>query len=134
MQVRGGRDTTDEAVTAPTPAAMAAPRYRGLADGLRADVGRAIAMAAGGALAFAPVEYAIATWAYAGATSAGSKLRLAALTATLALILWLMVAREPIMQSWASGLLCVWVTVITLWSGVEYFVKSGSVLLDKEAK
>jgi arylsulfatase A-like enzyme len=69
-----------------------APRYRSFGDGLRADVGRAIAMATGGALAFAPIEYAIATWAYAGSTSPWSKLRLVALVATLALVLWLILA------------------------------------------
>ncbi len=67
-------------------------RYRSLGDGLRADVGRAIAMATGGALAFAPIEYAITLWAYAGSSSAWSKLRLIALTATLALVLWLVLA------------------------------------------
>jgi len=46
-------------------------------------------MAAGGALAFAPVEYAITLWAYAGSSSIASKLRLAALTVTLSLWLWL---------------------------------------------
>jgi arylsulfatase A-like enzyme len=49
-------------------------------------------MAAGGALAFAPVEYAITTWAYAGSTSPWSKLRLVALVGTLALLLWLILA------------------------------------------
>src|SRR5689334_17497009 len=68
------------------------PRYRSLADGLRGDVGRAIAMAAGGALAFAPIEYAITLWAYAGSCSPWAKLRLIALTATLALLLWLVLA------------------------------------------
>src|SRR4051794_6982331 len=52
----------------------------------RADVGRAIAMATGGALAFAPVEYALTLWAYPGPVD--GKLRLAALTATLAVFLW----------------------------------------------
>ncbi|HWU91540.1 MAG TPA: sulfatase-like hydrolase/transferase, partial [Kofleriaceae bacterium] len=75
-----------------TSQAPAAPRYRSLADGLRADVGRAIAMAAGGALAFAPIEYALAMWTYSGEISLGSKLRLVALTATLALVLWLVLA------------------------------------------
>jgi arylsulfatase A-like enzyme len=53
----------------------------------RADVGRAIAMATGGTLAFAPVEYAVTLWAYPGPVD--GKLRLAALTATLSLFLWL---------------------------------------------
>ncbi len=46
-------------------------------------------MAAGGALVFAPVEYGVTLWAYAGSSSLGSKLRLAALTVTLSLWLWL---------------------------------------------
>jgi arylsulfatase A-like enzyme len=71
------------------PAARAAPRYRSLGDGLRADVGRAVAMAAGGALAFGPLEYAITLWVYVGPVALGSKLRLVALTATLSLLLWL---------------------------------------------
>jgi len=66
--------------------------YRTLRDGLRADVGRAIAMATGGVLTFAPIEYALTVWAYSGSTSALSKLRLIALTATLSSILWLVIA------------------------------------------
>src|SRR5262245_390876 len=62
-------------------------REGSLGAGVRADLGRAIAMAAGGALAFAPVEYALTVWAYAGTSSPASKLRLAALVATLALVL-----------------------------------------------
>ncbi|HEU0036894.1 MAG TPA: sulfatase-like hydrolase/transferase [Kofleriaceae bacterium] len=66
--------------------------YRSLRDGVTADVGRAIAMATGGALAFAPIEYALTVWAYAGSPSAGSLVRLFALTTTLALVLWLVLA------------------------------------------
>ncbi|HEY5925278.1 MAG TPA: hypothetical protein VIV11_26525, partial [Kofleriaceae bacterium] len=70
----------------------ALPRYRTARQAIVADVGRAIAMAAGGALAFAPVEYALTLWAYSGSIELVSKLRLAALTLTLALWLWLMLA------------------------------------------
>lgn len=63
--------------------------YRSVRDAARADVARAIAMTTGGALAFAPVEYVVTLGAYAGATSMWSKLRLAALVAVLALVLWL---------------------------------------------
>jgi arylsulfatase A-like enzyme len=56
---------------------------------VRADAGRAIAMATGGALAFAPIEYAITLIAYPGSVRWVSKLELIALTATLALWLWL---------------------------------------------
>jgi len=71
---------------------MYSPRYRSVGDAIRADVGRAIAMAAGGALVFAPVEYALTLWAYSGSIELLSKLRLAALTLTLALWLWLALA------------------------------------------
>ena len=57
-----------------------------------ADVGRAIAMATGGALAFAPIEYALTVASYAGAIHGSSALALAALTATLAIWLWLLLA------------------------------------------
>jgi arylsulfatase A-like enzyme len=63
------------------------PRYRSLREAVIADSGRAIVMAACGALAFAPVEYALTLWAYSGSIELASKLRLAALTLTLAV--WL---------------------------------------------
>jgi arylsulfatase A-like enzyme len=66
------------------------PRYRSLREAVIADVGRAIAMTTAGALAFAPVEYALTLWAYSGSIELASKLRLAALTLTLALWLWLL--------------------------------------------
>ncbi|HET7503087.1 MAG TPA: sulfatase [Kofleriaceae bacterium] len=69
-----------------------ASSYRSLGDALRADAGRAIAMATGGALAFAPVEYALTLASYAGAVRWTSRLLLIALTATLALWLWLLLA------------------------------------------
>ena len=61
--------------------------YRRARDGAIADIGRAIAMATGGAAVFAPFEYAVTLWAYPGELE--GKLRFAALTATLALWLWL---------------------------------------------
>ncbi|MDQ3334384.1 MAG: sulfatase-like hydrolase/transferase [Myxococcota bacterium] len=67
-------------------------RYRSLRDALRADVGRAIAMAAGGALLFAPVEYALTLYAHEGTTPLESKLRLVALVATLSLYLFFVLA------------------------------------------
>ncbi|MGE3765742.1 MAG: sulfatase-like hydrolase/transferase [Kofleriaceae bacterium] len=69
---------------------MAFGVYRSVRDAARADVGRAIAMATGGALAFAPVEYVVTLGAYAGSTTMWSKLRLAALIAVLSLVLWLL--------------------------------------------
>lgn len=80
------------------PAAHAAPprarssSFRSPGDAVRADVGRAIAMAAGGAAAFAVVEYPLTLVAYAGAPRWGSRLGLVALTATLALCLWWLLA------------------------------------------
>jgi choline-sulfatase len=66
--------------------------YRSLRDGALADVGRAIALAAGGAIAFAPVEYALTLISYAGPVRWASKLGLVALTAALSLWLWLVLA------------------------------------------
>jgi choline-sulfatase len=65
------------------------PRYRSLREAVTADIGRAIAMAACGALAFVPIEYALTLWAYSGSSELVSKLQLAALTLTLAL--WLLI-------------------------------------------
>lgn len=75
-----------------TPSEGAGPGYRSVRDGAVADTGRATVMAAGGALAFAPVEYAVTLWAYSGSIETASKLRLAALTLTLSLWLWLALA------------------------------------------
>lgn len=65
------------------------PRYRTVRDAVRADVGRAVVMAAGAAVAFAPLEYALTVLTYSGSIELASKLRLAALTLTLSLWLWL---------------------------------------------
>ncbi len=64
--------------------------YNRLGDGMRADVERAIAMAAGGVLVFAPIEYVLTLWEYVGETSLLSKIELIALTATLSSVLWLL--------------------------------------------
>ena len=66
--------------------------YRSVRDAAIADVGRAITMAAGGAIAFAPIEYVATLSSYAGSSALASKLRLAALTVTLSLILFLILA------------------------------------------
>ncbi|HEX3759638.1 MAG TPA: sulfatase-like hydrolase/transferase [Kofleriaceae bacterium] len=83
-------------VTLPAARAVAAsppPRaFRSLGDALRADVGRAIAMAAGGAAAFAVVEYPLTLASYAGAPRWVARLELIALTATLATWLWWLLA------------------------------------------
>src|SRR5687768_18333530 len=57
-----------------------------------ADVGRAIAMAAGGVVAFAPIEYALTLYAHQGATTVGTKLRLVPLVAMLSLYLFFVLA------------------------------------------
>ncbi len=67
---------------------MSKVRYHSARDAAVADLGRAIAMTATGVAVFAPVEYAITLWAYTGPIELASKLRLAALTATLSLWLW----------------------------------------------
>lgn len=66
--------------------------YRSVRDAAIADVGRAITMAFGGALAFAPIEYALTLWSYAGHSTLVSKLRLVALVLALSLVLWLILA------------------------------------------
>lgn len=66
--------------------------WRSVRDAAMADAGRAIAMALGGALAFAPSEYVLGLAAYPGTSGLASKLRLVALTSVLALVLWLALA------------------------------------------
>jgi arylsulfatase A-like enzyme len=67
-------------------------RFASLGEAVRGDVGRAIAMAAGGAAAFAFVEYPLTLAAYAGASRWVSRAALMALTATLSLWLWFLLA------------------------------------------
>ena len=76
----------------PGPSLPPARSYRSLGDAVRADAGRAIAIAAGGAIAFAPVEYVLTLAAYAGSIRWASRLRLVVLTATLSIWLWLLLA------------------------------------------
>ncbi|MEO7730701.1 MAG: hypothetical protein ABIY55_07000, partial [Kofleriaceae bacterium] len=66
--------------------------YPSVRAGLVADVGRAIGMATGGAIAFAPSEYALTLATYIGDSTFASKLRLIALVATLSIVLWLLLA------------------------------------------
>ncbi|HSS03108.1 MAG TPA: hypothetical protein VLM79_38865, partial [Kofleriaceae bacterium] len=74
------------------PGSDAPQSYPSLRRAMVADIGRAIAMAAGGALAFAPVEYALTVATYVGEARWTSKLGLLALTAALSLWLWLLLA------------------------------------------
>ena len=46
----------------------------------------------------------------------------------IVLVLWLMLTRLGVYGNWFSLLLALWVVVITLWSGVDYFVKNGACL------
>ena len=69
-----------------------------------------------------------------GKVIAAGKLGKIKTVSQIVLILWLMIARQPVMRDWVGGILCLWVLMITLLSGVGYFVKNGSVLFDKEAK
>ena len=48
----------------------------------------------------------------------------------IVLILWLILSRQPALSHPVSIILTVWVLVITLCSGVDYFVKNGSCLRD----
>lgn len=60
----------------------------------------------------------------------------------MVLILWLMILRAPVMTSQlyngltfptaVSTLGTLWVVVITIWSGVSYFAKSGKLLLNSK--
>ncbi|MEO6775558.1 MAG: hypothetical protein ABI467_21535, partial [Kofleriaceae bacterium] len=64
-------------------------RYRSHRDAHHADTSRAIAMTAYGVALFAPVELALAVWAYSGPVEAGTLARLVPLVATYSLWLWL---------------------------------------------
>lgn len=48
----------------------------------------------------------------------------------IALILWLMLSRLPAGSHWFSLLLLLWVIAITLWSGIDYFIKNIDCLKD----
>jgi choline-sulfatase len=87
--------TLPEARALPARALPPSPPARSFSspgDAVRADVGRAIAMAAGGAGAFCAVEYGLTLLTYAGAPHVVSRLALIALTATLSALLWWLLA------------------------------------------
>jgi CDP-diacylglycerol---glycerol-3-phosphate 3-phosphatidyltransferase len=67
-----------------------------------------------------------------GQVIAAGKLGKIKTVSQIVLILWLMISRQPVMRNWISGILTLWVLVITLWSGIDYFVKNGSCI--KEIK
>jgi choline-sulfatase len=68
------------------------------------DIARSIAMATGGVLAFAPIEYALTLYAYSGPTAIASKLRLIALVATLSAFLWLVLLGGLVLATAGSRL------------------------------
>lgn len=63
-----------------------------------------------------------------GQVIAAGKLGKIKTVSQIVLILWLMISRQPVLTHWLSGLLALWVVVITLWSGVDYFRKNGACL------
>ncbi len=68
-----------------------------------------------------------------GKVIAAGKLGKIKTVSQIVLILWQMVLRNPVFTRDAGlpgTLLTVWVVVITLWSGMDYFVKNGACLLD----
>jgi arylsulfatase A-like enzyme len=69
-----------------------ARRFVSVGAALRADTGRAVVLAAAGCAAIAVVELAATLWAYPASPTVGASLRLAALTATLLALTWLVVA------------------------------------------
>ena len=70
-----------------------------------------------------------------GKVIAAGKLGKIKTVSQIVLVLWLMVLRTPAgrgLTGTLSLLLVVWVTIITLWSGIDYFVRNGSFLLDSK--
>src|SRR5690349_16371451 len=86
-------------------------RFATLGQAVRADVGRALAMAVCGCVALFVVEVLAVWWTYPQATSLGVKLYLAGFAATL--VLWLGVLLTPLLlvivvaprlvRAWLSG-------------------------------
>lgn len=65
-----------------------------------------------------------------GQVIAAGKLGKIKTVSQITLVLWLMLTRLSAASHWFSILLLVWVVVITLWSGIDYFVKNGKCLRD----
>lgn len=49
----------------------------------------------------------------------------------IALILWLMIGRIPVCEHIVGIILMSWVCIITLWSGVEYFIGNKGIISSK---
>lgn len=68
-----------------------------------------------------------------GKVIAAGKLGKIKTVSQIVLIIWQMVWRTPVFTRGTGlpgTLLTIWVVVITLWSGMDYFVKNGACLLD----
>ena len=65
-----------------------------------------------------------------GRVIAAGKLGKIKTVSQIVLILWLMLSHQPALRHPVSIILTVWMLVITLWSGVDYFVKNGACLRD----
>lgn len=63
-----------------------------------------------------------------GKVIAAGKLGKIKTVSQIVLVLWLMLTRLPVSGNVISLVLALWVVGITLWSGVEYFVKNGAFL------
>lgn len=49
----------------------------------------------------------------------------------IALILWFMISRMPVSTHWFGIVLTIWVVMITLWSGVDYYWRNRSLITSK---
>ena len=67
-----------------------------------------------------------------GKVIAAGKLGKIKTVSQIVLVLWLMLFRLPVFGNVISLVLALWVVGITLWSGVEYFVKNGSCLMNSK--
>jgi len=63
-----------------------------------------------------------------GQVIAAGKLGKIKTVSQIVLILWLMIFRLPVGTFWLSTLAAIWIAAITLWSGVDYFIKNKAVL------
>ena len=66
-----------------------------------------------------------------GRVIAAGKLGKLKTVSQIVLVLWLMLSRKPIMQHWFGIVLTVWVIIITVWSGVDYFVRNAAAIANK---
>ena len=66
-----------------------------------------------------------------GRVIAAGKLGKLKTVSQIVLVLWLMLSRKPVMQHWFGIVLTVWVIIITVWSGVDYFVRNAAAIANK---